>query len=127
MRVRSSLLLLTSLLMVAACAEDVRQPEGPTVPGVSPLVSDGRNDGNPYFFFLPPDVSAPTINQVFNYANRKGTTIVVSAGNSAFDLDLSTRPDDTSPDYPEGTAYSRTVPWASVYLTKGIFWRSASV
>ena len=28
-----------------------------------------------------------TINQVFNYAHRKGTTVVVSAGNSAFDLD----------------------------------------
>ena len=28
-----------------------------------------------------------TINQVFNYANRKGTAIVVSAGNSAFDMD----------------------------------------
>jgi lantibiotic leader peptide-processing serine protease len=28
-----------------------------------------------------------TVNQVFNYANRKGTTIVVSAGNSAFDMD----------------------------------------
>jgi lantibiotic leader peptide-processing serine protease len=27
-----------------------------------------------------------TINQVLNYANRKGTTIIVSAGNSAFDL-----------------------------------------
>lgn len=28
-----------------------------------------------------------TINQVLNYAERKGTTVVVSAGNSAFDLD----------------------------------------
>ncbi|HEV3049777.1 MAG TPA: S8 family serine peptidase, partial [Longimicrobium sp.] len=28
-----------------------------------------------------------TINKVFNYAHRKGTTIVVSAGNSAIDLD----------------------------------------
>jgi lantibiotic leader peptide-processing serine protease len=28
-----------------------------------------------------------TINQVFGYANRKGTTIVVSAGNSALDID----------------------------------------
>jgi len=28
-----------------------------------------------------------TINQTLNYAHRKGTTIVVSAGNSAFDLD----------------------------------------
>jgi lantibiotic leader peptide-processing serine protease len=28
-----------------------------------------------------------TINQVFNYANRKGTMIVVSAGNSALDID----------------------------------------
>jgi subtilisin family serine protease len=28
-----------------------------------------------------------TVNQVFNYANRKGTTIVVSAGNSALDMD----------------------------------------
>lgn len=28
-----------------------------------------------------------TVNQVFSYANRKGTTIVVSAGNSALDID----------------------------------------
>ena len=28
-----------------------------------------------------------TINQVFNYAHRKGTTVVVSAGNSALDID----------------------------------------
>jgi subtilisin family serine protease len=28
-----------------------------------------------------------TINQVFNYAHRKGTTVVVSAGNDALDLD----------------------------------------
>ena len=27
-----------------------------------------------------------TLNQVFNYANRKGTAIIVAAGNSAFDL-----------------------------------------
>jgi hypothetical protein len=66
MRVRSSLLLLPSLLMVAACAENARQPEGPTVPGVSPLVSDGRNGGNSYFFFLPPDIDATSINQTFS-------------------------------------------------------------
>lgn len=28
-----------------------------------------------------------TLNQVFNYAHRKGTTVVVSAGNSALDMD----------------------------------------
>jgi subtilisin family serine protease len=42
-------------------------------------------------------------------AHGAGVTMVAAAGNSAFDLDLPTRPDDTSPDYPEGTAYERTV------------------
>ena len=66
MRVMNRLLLVSALLALAACAEDVRQSEGPTVPGVSPLVSDGRNGGNPYFFFLPPDVDATSINQAFS-------------------------------------------------------------
>ena len=34
-----------------------------------------------------------TLNQVLNYANRKGTAIVVSAGNSAFDLGRNRVPD----------------------------------
>ena len=36
-----------------------------------------------------------TINQVMNYANRKGTAIVVSAGNSAIDLGRNRVPDDS--------------------------------
>ena len=35
-----------------------------------------------------------TINQVMNYANRKGTAVVVSAGNSAFDLGRNRIPDE---------------------------------
>ena len=66
MRVLPRLLLVTSLLSLAACGDEVREPGGPTVPGASPLVNDGRNGGNPYFFFLPPDIDAVSINQTFS-------------------------------------------------------------
>jgi subtilisin family serine protease len=42
-------------------------------------------------------------------AHDAGVTMVAAAGNSAFDLDLPIRPDATSPDFPEGAAYERTV------------------
>lgn len=44
-----------------------------------------RRDGSAQGGFGPSFLA--TINQVFNYANRKGTMIVVSAGNSALDID----------------------------------------
>jgi subtilisin family serine protease len=47
--------------------------------------------------------------EVLDYANAGGVTMVGAAGNGAFDLDASVRPDDTSPDYPLDTAYERTV------------------
>jgi lantibiotic leader peptide-processing serine protease len=44
-----------------------------------------RRDGSAQGGFGPSFLA--TINQVFNYAHRKGTTVVVSAGNSKLDMD----------------------------------------
>ena len=43
------------------------------------------------------------------YAHDGGVTMVAAAGNQATNLDASTRSDASSPDYPEGAAYPRTV------------------
>lgn len=56
-----------------------------------------------------------TMNEVLDYANDHGVTLVAAAGNGATDLDAATRFDDSSPDYPldaDGNpteAYPRTV------------------
>ena len=42
-------------------------------------------------------------------AYEANVTLVAAAGNDAFDLDAPLRPDEISPDYPEGAAYQRTV------------------
>jgi len=47
--------------------------------------------------------------EALNVANAANVTLVAAAGNSAFNLDLASRFDDTSPDYPLDTAYARTV------------------
>jgi subtilisin family serine protease len=44
-----------------------------------------------------------------DYAHQAGVTMIAAAGNGATDLDAATRFDDTSPDYPLGTEYERTV------------------
>ncbi|MFL6204846.1 MAG: S8 family peptidase [Acidimicrobiales bacterium] len=56
-----------------------------------------------------------SMHEALAYANAGGVTMVAAAGNSAFDLDASTRPDATSPDFvadapdPEAAFYDRTV------------------
>jgi subtilisin family serine protease len=47
--------------------------------------------------------------EALEVADAANVTLVAAAGNSAFNLDLATRFDDTSPDYPPDTAYPRTV------------------
>jgi subtilisin family serine protease len=42
-------------------------------------------------------------------AHAAGVTLVAAAGNGHFDLDAPLRPDDISPDFPDGAAYPRTV------------------
>ena len=49
------------------------------------------------------------MHEVLALANEAGVTMVAAAGNSAFDLDLVERPDEISPDFPEGAAYPRVV------------------
>jgi subtilisin family serine protease len=47
--------------------------------------------------------------EALNIANAAGVTMVAAAGNGATDLDTPTRFDETSPDYPPGIEYARTV------------------
>ncbi len=47
-----------------------------------------------------------TVNRALNYANDRDVTLVAALGNNHEDLGKP-RTDATSPDYPEGTAYSR--------------------
>jgi subtilisin family serine protease len=46
--------------------------------------------------------------RAMNYAHRHNVTMVVSLGNNHFDLG-SPPPDSTSPDFPRGTAHTRTI------------------
>jgi hypothetical protein len=47
-------------------------------------------------------------NRALHYAKSHGVTLIAAAGNSHDDLDNPTF-DDTSPDFPPGTAHPRTV------------------
>jgi subtilisin family serine protease len=49
------------------------------------------------------------MHEALAYAHSGGVTMVAAAGNGHTDLDEPTRFDDSSPDYPEGAAYERTV------------------
>jgi subtilisin family serine protease len=55
-------------------------------------------------------------NRALRYAHRHHVTLVASEGNEHLDLDAATHTDTTSPDYPAGTSYARTVDASCVTL-----------
>jgi subtilisin family serine protease len=54
------------------------------------------------------DVIIATVNRALNYAHRKGVTLVAATGNENTDM-ANPGVDSTSPDYPAGAAYDRTI------------------
>jgi subtilisin family serine protease len=73
-----------------------------------------------------------TINSIFNYANRKGTVVVVSGGNSAIDMDADENGYKTYCDAPHVVCVSATGPtaaglFATAQYPRGVYLNIANI